>query len=86
LLIRHGRPDLDSHDFRTTARGRQWDPPLNEVGHQQALALAARLLMMDRPAGVFVSPFRRCGQTAEPFLEATHGGAEIERRIGSRAA
>jgi broad specificity phosphatase PhoE len=67
LLVRHGRVDFDSQRFTTTARGRQWDPPLDEQGREQARRLAARLLMMDRPVRVVVSPFRRCRETLAPF-------------------
>jgi 2,3-bisphosphoglycerate-dependent phosphoglycerate mutase len=74
LLARHGRVDFDSQDFIATSRGRQWDPPLDEPGTEQARRLAARLLMMDRPAAVFVSPFRRCRQTIAPF--ASKAGIE----------
>jgi probable phosphoglycerate mutase len=70
LLVRHGRVDFDSRDFRTTSRGRQWDPSLDEGGREQAERLAARLRMMDRPAAVFVSPFRRCLETLDPFASA----------------
>jgi probable phosphoglycerate mutase len=71
LLIRHGRVDFDSRDFVETPRGPQWDPPLDEEGRGQARRLAPRLSSMERPAAVFVSPLRRCIQTAEPFLQAT---------------
>jgi broad specificity phosphatase PhoE len=70
LLIRHGRVDFDSRDFITTPRGRQWDPPLDEKGKEQAARLSARLVLMDRPRVVFVSPFRRCRETLEPFASA----------------
>jgi broad specificity phosphatase PhoE len=71
LLVRHGRVDFTSRKFRTTARGRQWDPPLDEEGREQARRLAARLLMMDRPTAVLVSPFSRCHETLAPFISAT---------------
>jgi probable phosphoglycerate mutase len=75
LLVRHGRVDFASREFRTTARGRQWDPPLDEGGREQARRLAARLLMMDPPAAVFVSPFRRCLETLAPFV--SESGLEL---------
>ncbi len=71
LLIRHGRVDFDSRDFVEMPRGPQWDPPLDDEGRGQARRLAPRLSSMERPAAVFVSPLRRCIQTAEPFLQAT---------------
>jgi probable phosphoglycerate mutase len=71
LLVRHGRVDFTSREFRDAARGRQWDPPLDEEGNEQARRLSSRLLMMDRPAAVFVSPFRRCNETLAPFVSAS---------------
>ncbi len=71
FLIRHGRVDFDARDrFRTSPRGRQWDPPLGEQGREQADHLAARLLAMRRPAGVYVSPFLRCLETVGPYARA----------------
>ena len=71
VLIRHGRVDFSSESFRHTRRGRQWDPPLDERGRDQAQRLTARLLMMEPPVGVFVSPFGRCWETIQPYLDAT---------------
>jgi probable phosphoglycerate mutase len=82
LLIRHGAVDFDSQDFRTTPRGRQWDPPLGEAGHEQIARLTARLLLMEPPAAVFVSPFRRCRETIEPYLQGTGLAAAVEEDIG----
>ncbi|HJP65121.1 MAG TPA: histidine phosphatase family protein [Actinomycetota bacterium] len=73
LLVRHGRVDFDAlgdEHFTGTPRGRQWDPPLDAKGRDQASRLAARLIMMDRPAAVAVSPFRRCRETLAPFVDA----------------
>jgi broad specificity phosphatase PhoE len=72
LLIRHGRVDFDAlgdQHFLETSRGRQWDPPLDDRGTEQANRLAARLMLVDPPAAVAVSPFRRCRETLAPFLE-----------------
>jgi len=82
LLIRHARPDLQSRDFRTTVRGRQWDPPLDGRGQEQAEALTARLVLMDRPAAVVVSPFERCRQTIEPFLRSAAIDAVVQEELG----
>ena len=73
LLVRHGRVDFDAigeDHFLDTPRGRQWDPPLDERGRDQAARLAARLTLMDPPAVIAVSPFRRCRETLAPFLDA----------------
>jgi broad specificity phosphatase PhoE len=71
LLVRHGAVDFDSRDFRDSPRGRQYDPPLGERGLDQARKLGARLQLMDPPAIVATSPFKRCLQTIAPFLDAT---------------
>jgi probable phosphoglycerate mutase len=71
LLVRHGAVDFESRDFRQSPRGRQYDPPLGEKGLDQARKLGARLQLMDPPAIVATSPFKRCLQTIAPFLDAT---------------
>ena len=58
-LIRHGRPDYDSTDRLTTPRGEQYDPPLGEVGLEQARLLADRLsLLADRRPPSTPPPWR----------------------------
>ena len=81
LLIRHGQVDFGSRLFRDTPRGPQWDPPLDETGREQARRLAVRLASMDRPAGVFVSPLRRCVETAQPFLDRASLDATADEDI-----
>lgn len=59
-----------------TARGRQWDPPLDEVGRDQARKLATRLALLDPPpAAVYCSPLRRTRETVAPYVERT--GIEV---------
>lgn len=82
LLIRHGRVDFDSQDFRESPRGRQWDPELGDEGREEAQKLGARLLLMEPPAAIHVSPFRRCRQTLEPYLEATSRRAHVDEDLG----
>jgi probable phosphoglycerate mutase len=82
FLIRHGQSDFDSEDFRMSRRGKQWDPNLSETGREQAEALAARLVLMDRPATVVTSPFRRCVETIGPFAERAGIEPEIEEDVG----
>jgi probable phosphoglycerate mutase len=82
LLIRHGRVDFGSRDFSDTGRGPQWDPPLDERGREQARRVAVRLLAMERPAGVFVSPFRRCRETVRPYLDQATLEAEVVPELG----
>jgi len=73
VLVRHGRVDFDAldpdDDFLLTPRGRQWDPPLDGQGREQAERLAARLRLMEPPAAILLSPFRRCRETLAPYLD-----------------
>lgn len=70
FLVRHGRSDDEANDVVETPRGRQWDPPLDEVGRRQAELLTRRLLLMDpRPAIVYSSTMRRAKQTIAPYAE-----------------
>ena len=82
FLIRHGRVDFDSREFRTSPRGRQWNPPLSEEGRTQSESLAARLLLMELPAAVYASPFRRCAQTIEPFRERSGVEPVLDEEVG----
>jgi probable phosphoglycerate mutase len=75
FLIRHGRSDQSSNDLVDTPRGAQWDPPLDEVGREQAELLSRRLALMERPAALYSSPLRRAAKTIAPFAEAT--GIEV---------
>lgn len=76
LLIRHGRSDFSSNDMTETPRGHQFDPPLSEVGREQAALLGKRLLLLDpQPAAVYCSPLRRCRETVGPYAAAT--GVEV---------
>ena len=70
ILIRHGLPERR----QDTA-----DPPLTEVGHDQARRVARRLAR-ERVDAVFASPMVRAVQTAQPFVDA--GGHALETREG----
>lgn len=88
FLVRHGRSDATSTDFRPFRNGPQWDPPLDAVGAEQARLLARRLLVMDPPAAVFCSPMRRARETLAPFVEAagievTYDGDLVEAHVGA---
>jgi broad specificity phosphatase PhoE len=75
-LIRHGRSDASGREVVDTPRGPQWDPPLDEVGREQARRLAARLALLDPPpAAVYCSPLRRARETVEPY--ARRAGVEV---------
>jgi probable phosphoglycerate mutase len=76
FLVRHGRSDFSSNDMTLTPRGHQFDPPLSQVGRQQAALLAKRLLLLDpQPTVVYCSPLRRCRETVAPYAAAS--GADV---------
>jgi broad specificity phosphatase PhoE len=59
-----------------TPRGRQWDPPLDELGGEQARRVSLRLALLDPPpAAVYCSPLRRTRETVAPYAERT--GIEV---------
>jgi 2,3-bisphosphoglycerate-dependent phosphoglycerate mutase len=70
VLVRHGsctQPPKGEEDW---VLGEQNDPPLDERGRAQAIAVCRRL--EQEPIGaVFVTPLRRTTETAAPLLEAT---------------
>ena len=68
-LIRHARPDYDSTDHMDSPWGRQYDPPLDEIGLEQAALLAARFEMLARPAAIYSSTLARARQTARVFAD-----------------
>lgn len=88
LLVRHGRSDFSSNDMVETPRGHQFDPPLSEVGREQAELLGRRLLLLDpQPAAVYSSPLRRCRETVAPYASAAgtevhHDDELVEAHIG----
>ena len=80
VLIRHGLPER---------RDDTSDPPLTEVGHDQARRVAGRLAREQIDA-VFSSPMLRAVQTARPFIDATghplatrEGVVEFDRGSGA---
>jgi broad specificity phosphatase PhoE len=77
-LIRHARPDYDSTDHTDTPLGRQYDPPLGEVGLEQAERLASRLELLARPAAIYSSTLARASQTTHVYADRI-GMAVIER-------
>src|SRR5712691_3001520 len=76
-LIRHGRASSRSSDEAVTAMGLVADPPLDEVGREQSEVLARRLLKMEPPSGLYVSPLRRARQTIAPYEAATGRTATV---------
>lgn len=71
-LVRHGQAaagwDVDP------------DPPLSDLGHEQAAAVAARLEALG-PLPVVASPLLRTRQTATPLAQGWGVAPEIEPRI-----
>jgi len=70
-LIRHGRADRAIPDVLRTSLGAQHDPPLDELGLEQAGLLARRLALMPEPAAVYCSTLRRARETVAPFARAS---------------
>ncbi|MBI1197696.1 MAG: histidine phosphatase family protein [Phenylobacterium sp.] len=80
ILIRHGLPERSAETS---------DPPLSDVGHDQARRVGAALAR-ERIDAVFASTMRRAIQTAEPYAAlagheiVTHEGiVEFDRDSGS---
>ncbi len=63
VLIRHGQPEWIREGLNVV------DPPLTELGHEQAAAMAASLAD-EHFDEVFASPLLRARQTAAPLFEA----------------
>lgn len=74
-MIRHGKADHRSTRHVDTPRGRTSDPPLDETGRAQALALTRRLLMMPAPAAIYCSTLLRACETIQPYLDQTGAAA-----------
>lgn len=71
MLIRHGQPEWVRDGLNVV------DPPLTELGHRQAAALA-RAMAQQQFDEVLVSPLLRARQTAAPVLEALGREEEID--------
>ena len=71
-LVRHGQAaagwDVDP------------DPPLSDLGHEQAVAVAQRLATLG-PLPVVASPLLRTRQTASPLVQHWGMASEIEPRV-----
>jgi len=75
LLIRHGLPVLTINRDGLPA-----DPPLSEVGHQQA-QLLSEWLEEERIDRIYSSPLRRARETADPLARRTGLKIELDARI-----
>lgn len=71
MLIRHGQPEWVRDGLNVV------DPPLTELGHRQAAALAAVMATQELDE-VLVSPLLRARQTAAPVLAALGRGEDID--------
>lgn len=71
MLIRHGQPEWVRDGLNVV------DPPLTELGHRQAAALAATMAVQELDE-VLVSPLLRARQTAAPVLEALGRDEDID--------
>ena len=69
FIVRHGEADYASQRMTATPRGQQYDPPLSELGREQAGLLTERLLLMEPPSAIYCSPLRRARETMAPFAE-----------------
>jgi probable phosphoglycerate mutase len=71
VLIRHGQPEWVRDGLNVV------DPPLTELGHRQAGALATAMVGQELDE-VLVSPLLRARQTAAPVLEALGRDEDID--------
>jgi len=81
LLIRHGQSQEFREDAPFSLVGGHGDPPLSDLGRQQAERVAARLAGAGIEA-IYVTTLRRTGQTAAPL--AARLGLTPEPEAGLR--
>jgi broad specificity phosphatase PhoE len=91
VVVRHGeRLDYVMRDAGQNwipTSERPWDPPLTDIGHEQAQALGEALpdLLrgLDLPpiAAIYSSPFYRCRQTAVGLLAATTSSSNEDQPL-----
>jgi broad specificity phosphatase PhoE len=77
VLVRHGRPD--------GTWGRDPDPGLDDVGHEQARAVADVLAPIG-PLAVVVSPLRRTRESAAPLVARWDVVPVVEPAVGELTA
>jgi 2,3-bisphosphoglycerate-dependent phosphoglycerate mutase len=82
LLVRHGQSEayVDGTPFALV--GGQGDPPLSELGAEQARRVCARLVAGTRIDAIYVTPLRRTAQTAAPL--ARQLGLQPRVEVGLR--
>jgi probable phosphoglycerate mutase len=69
-LVRHGESAPLREGEPQPLVGGHGDPPLDPVGHEQALLVAGRLARLPL-SGIYVSTLQRTAQTAAPLAEKT---------------
>jgi probable phosphoglycerate mutase len=72
VLIRHGQPEWVRDGLNVV------DPPLTELGHRQARAMADQIAG-ERFDEILVSPLERARQTASPLYAATGRHEQVDR-------
>ena len=75
IFVRHGRPEHVETDDGSPA-----DPPLSDIGHVQAAAVAD-WLAEEQIDAVYSSPMQRARQTAHPIEQALSLSATIREGI-----
>lgn len=76
ILVRHGRTAANASGVLA---GWSEGVPLDEVGHEQAAAVASRLAGV-RLAGVITSPLERTQQTAQAIVDKQAASSRVEFR------
>jgi glucosyl-3-phosphoglycerate phosphatase len=85
ILIRHGQSEWNAVFNRTRVDPGIPDPPLTEVGREQA-RLAAAMLESRELSRLLVSPYRRTLQTAEIIAKELSLPILVEPLVRERAA
>jgi len=76
VFVRHGQTEAN----RTGVLLGRMDPPLNDAGHEQAAAVAARVALLE-PVRVATSPLVRTVETAEIVAAACGLAVEVDDRL-----
>lgn len=80
FVMRHGqRWDDANRAWRHEEGARTWDPPLTELGVEQAMGVGEKLRSQGvQVSRILVSPFLRCVQTAAGFIQGMYpNGSDI---------
>ena len=80
-LIRHGQSTINLPNFQASAPD-YYDPPLTELGHQQAAALAEWIVHeVPAPDVIYASTMQRTRQTVAPLAAAYQQNIIFDDRI-----